>query len=112
MQRSAGVKLIDRDELKAKIERGDEFKLVMVLNEWAFNAKHIPGSVNVTSAEDAAALLEKDDEIVIYCSDSRCIASKVAFDQLSEAGYTNVRRYAGGIAEWEDHGLPMEGNWA
>lgn len=106
------MELIERDELKAKIDRGDDFKLVMVLNEWAFNAKHIPGSLNVTSPAEAADQLEKDDEIVIYCSDDRCIASKIAFDQLSEAGYENVRRYAGGIADWEDHGLPLEGKWA
>lgn len=106
------MELIERDELKAKIDRGDDFKLVMVLNEWAFNAKHIPGSLNVTSPAEAADQLEKDDEIVIYCSDERCIASKIAFDQLSEAGYENVRRYAGGIADWEDHGLPLEGKWA
>lgn len=106
------MKLIDRDELKLKIDRGDDFKLVMVLNEWAFNAKHIPGSLNVTSPGEATAQLSKDDEIVIYCSDEGCIASKMAFDQLSEAGYENVRRYAGGIAEWEEHGLPLEGRWA
>ena len=106
------MKLIDRDELKAKIDRGDDFKLVMVLAEWAFRVKHIPGSINVTSPEEATAQLNSDDEIVIYCSDEHCIASKIAFDQLDKAGYTNVRRFAGGIAEWEDNGLPMEGEWA
>jgi rhodanese-related sulfurtransferase len=25
-------------------------------------------------------------------------------------GYKNVRRYAGGIEEWEDAGYPLEGN--
>ncbi len=106
------MKLIDRDELKAKIDRGDDFKLVMVLNDWAFKVKHIPGSINVTSPEEATAQLKPDDEIVIYCSDERCVASKIAFDQLDQAGYTNVRRYAGGISDWEDHELPMEGDWA
>ena len=106
------MKLIDREELKTKIDRGDDFKLVMVLSEWAFDAKHIPGSLNVTTPAEAVAQLEKDDEIVIYCSDERCVASKMAFDQLAEAGYENVRRFAGGIAEWEDYGLPLEGKWA
>ena len=99
------MKLIDRNDLKAKIDRGENFKLVMTLSDWAFKAKHLPGSLNVTSAGDAAALLKKDDEIVVYCSDERCAASKMAFEQLNAAGYTNVRRYAGGIAEWEDNRL-------
>jgi len=30
------MNLIDRDELKAKLDCGDDFKLVMTLTEWAF----------------------------------------------------------------------------
>jgi rhodanese-related sulfurtransferase len=106
------LNLIDRDELKKKLDRGDEFKLVMALTEWAFQAKHIPGSLNLANAGDVSTLLEKDDEIVVYCSDENCIGSKVAYDRLTRGGYRNVRRYAGGIADWEEHGLPLEGDWA
>jgi hypothetical protein len=28
-----------------------------------------------------------------------------------DAGFTNVRRYDGGIADWETAGLPLEGEW-
>jgi hypothetical protein len=34
------MELISRDELKEKLDRGDDFKLVMVLEEWAYRAKH------------------------------------------------------------------------
>jgi hypothetical protein len=27
-------------------------------------------------------------------------------------GYRNVRRYAGGLLDWEDAGLPIEGEFA
>ena len=57
---------IDRDELKAKLDRGDDFKLVMVLGEWGFRAKHIPGSLNLTSPDLIATLLDPKDEIVVY----------------------------------------------
>jgi hypothetical protein len=30
------------EELKKKLDRGDNFKLVNALGEWAFDAKHIP----------------------------------------------------------------------
>jgi hypothetical protein len=36
------------EELKKKLVRGDNFKLVNVLGEWAFDAKHIPGSINIS----------------------------------------------------------------
>ena len=106
------MRLITRDELKEKIERGDDFKLVMVLSEWAYRAKRIPGSLNVNDPAKATSVLDKSDEIVIYCSDENCPASKFAFEALTAAGYENVRRYAGGISDWEEHGLPMEGEWA
>ncbi len=57
---------IDRDELKAKLDRGDEFKLVMVLGEWGFRAKHIPGSLNVGSPDQVPRMLDPMDEIVVY----------------------------------------------
>ena len=57
---------IDRDELKAKLDRGDEFKLVMVMGEWRFHAKHIRGSVNLGSPDQIAQLLDPKDEIVVY----------------------------------------------
>ena len=60
------MNLISRDELKAMLDRGADFKLVMTLGEWAYRATHIPGSLNVSSPEDGARLLKPDDEIVIY----------------------------------------------
>ena len=41
------MNLISREELKEKLDRGDKFKLVNALGEWAFEAKRIPGSINI-----------------------------------------------------------------
>jgi rhodanese-related sulfurtransferase len=30
---------------------------------------------------------------------------------LTHMGYSKVRRYSGGIAEWEEAGYPLEGNF-
>ena len=57
---------IDRDELRGKLDRGDDFKLVMVLGEWGFRAKHIPGSLNLSSPDQVSEILDPDDEIVVY----------------------------------------------
>jgi rhodanese-related sulfurtransferase len=100
---------IDRKELKQKLDRGDDFKLVMVLGAWAFEAKHIPGSINVFAAESAREQLGLDDDIVIYCSSASCPASPYAFRVLTHAGYRHVRRYVGGLEDWEAAGLPLEG---
>lgn len=101
--------LIGREELKAKLDRGDDFKLVMALNEFAYRAAHIPGSIHFQSAQDAFDKLNKDDEIVVYCSDVDCVASRFAYQGLVEAGYSNVRRYEGGLSDWATAGYPLEG---
>ncbi len=103
------MKLITRDELKQKLDRGDDFKLVMTLGEFQFQSMHIPGSIQVDSMEKGAELLAQTDEIVVYCSNVACRASAYAYDLLVSGGYTNVRRYAGGIVDWKEAGLPIEG---
>lgn len=106
------IKTIERDELKAKLDRGDDFKLVMTLNEWAYRAEHIPGSLHFPSIEAALGSLATDDEIVVYCSDPACAASKYAYFGLVEHGYINVRRYEGGLSEWAEAGYPLVGSAA
>jgi rhodanese-related sulfurtransferase len=104
------MNLISREELKEKLERGDDFKLVMVLSEWAYRAKHIPGSMHVGSMEEGMRVLDPQDEIIVYCSDINCVASRAAYSILDSRGYTNVRRFAGGLFEWEQAGYPLEGD--
>ena len=104
------IDTIDREELKAKLGRGEDFKLVMTLHEWAYQAAHIPGSISVTSPTEAARELDRDDEIVVYCSDVDCVASRIAYTALREAGFGNVRHYAGGLSDWQGAGYPLEGD--
>jgi rhodanese-related sulfurtransferase len=103
------VRTIGRDELKAKIDRGDAFKLVMALNRWAFEAKHIPGSLHFDTAAELYTAVRPDDEVVVYCSAVDCLSSVAMYRDLVARGYPNVRRYAGGLMDWEDAGLPLEG---
>lgn len=106
------VKTIDRDELSMKLARGDHFRLVMSLNEWAYRAKHIPGSEHFNTPEELFASLPPDEEVVVYCTSLDCHASVAMYWALLDAGHTNVRRYAGGLTDWESAGLPLEGDWA
>jgi rhodanese-related sulfurtransferase len=102
------MKLITRDELRAKLQRGDEFKLVMTLSARSFRAKHIPGSLNFESAAEAMEVLDPADEIVVYCAGVYCAASIYAYRLFEREGYMRVRRYAGGVADWEDAGYQLE----
>ena len=42
------MQTISSAELKEKLDRGDDFKLVMTMNEQAFHKAHIPGSLWAT----------------------------------------------------------------
>jgi rhodanese-related sulfurtransferase len=105
------IRTISRDELKAKLDRGEDVKLVMALNRWAFDAKHIPGSVHFDAPADLYAAVAPEDDVVVYCSHVDCLASVALYRDLVRRGYRNVRRYAGGLLDWEDAGLPLEGEF-
>lgn len=106
------VRTISRQELLDKIERGDRFRLVMALNEWAFRAKRIPGSEHFGNSEELFSALSPDEEIIVYCTSVDCHASIALYHALVERGYEHVRRYEGGLTDWEEAGLPLEGEWA
>ena len=102
------VRTIERGELRLEVEAHDpRFKLVMALGDWEFRTKHIPGSLHFKDAAEMLSTLKKDDAIVVYCTNVPCLASVAAYHRLEQEGYTNVRRYAGGIEDWESAGLPL-----
>jgi rhodanese-related sulfurtransferase len=100
------MNLIGREELKEKLDRKEDIKLVMVLGEWAYRARHIPGSLHFNTMEER---LDPDDHIIVYDSNPKCVASLRACKRLEHRGYRHVHRYAGGLENWEDAGYPLEG---
>jgi rhodanese-related sulfurtransferase len=101
--------LIGREELKEMLDRAEDFKLVMALGEWEYRAKHIPGSLRVSTPQEGLEALDPDDEIVLYDSGPACPASRMACRFLKAHGYGRVRRYGAGLEEWERAGYPLEG---
>lgn len=103
------IKTIDRDELKAKLKNGDDFDLIMTHHDLAFAAAHIPGSIHFNPLDQTIADLPQDRarDIVVYCTDPACVASQMVYHGMEAEGYTNVRRYAGGLADWDDAGYEL-----
>ena len=104
------VATIGREELRTKLDKGEPIKVVMALTRWAFDAKHIPGSLHFDEPDDLYASLQRDDEIIVYCSNVDCLSSIALYRALVARGYRNVRRYAGGLLDWEEAGLTLEGS--
>ena len=104
------MKTITTEELKAKLDRGEPFKLVMAFDDWRFRAAHIPGSLGVGTPSAAMRTLSTSDEIVVYCTSAECGASQVLYRALDGAGYKNLRRYDSGVQGWQEAGYPLEGD--
>ena len=62
---------ITREELKEKIDRKNQFKLVETLAPNAYDHAHLPGAINLPPDQVrklAPELLpDKSEEIVVYC---------------------------------------------
>jgi rhodanese-related sulfurtransferase len=100
------MRTIGPEELKQKLDRQDHFRLVMVPGEWAYQAKHIPGSLHFATMREALHSLNKEDEIVVYCSDASCSASAALGQLLERHSYPHVLHFAGGLQEWEQGAIP------
>jgi rhodanese-related sulfurtransferase len=103
--------LITREELQAAIASGTVTVLDTLGGE--YHAKqHLPGALPLVLADVAARapelLPDRDAAIVTYCSDEGCPNSGQVAERLRGLGYTNVRKYKEGIADWAGAGLPVE----
>ena len=104
---------ISRDELRAKVESGEDFVLVDALAPMSYARSHLPGAINLplewVDERAPRRVPDLDTEIVVYCIDVKCTSSVFVGERLRSLGYTNVRHYADGKDDWMAAGLPLEG---
>lgn len=84
-------------------------------SEYDYRLGHIRGSVNLPLKEfdarkDVYGSWPKDTLLITYCDGQECNSSMDLATKLAEAGFTNVRFFFGGWAEWQQHGSPEEGD--
>lgn len=103
--------LISRTDLQAAIEAGSVVP-VDALPESYYAQQHLPGALNLVAddveARAATLLPDKNAAIVTYCSNTACPNSGQVAAKLESLGYSNVRKYAEGIQDWVEAGLPTE----
>ncbi len=104
------MNIMSKEELRQKIERGDDFKLINSLDRTAFDRMHIPGSLHFDDINEAVRQIDPDEEVILYCSNPLCPASVQAYRALELQGFTRLFRYAGGLTEWVEAGYPLVGS--
>lgn len=94
------------------MDRGYDFVFVEALSRRHYESSHLPGAISLLYefVDDAERVLpDKRAEIVVYCMNEECEASREEAQELQETGYRHVLHYAGGKQDWIKSGLPMEG---
>ena len=106
------MKTITAAELKAL---AGSATLIHVLPEEHFAQQHLPGAVNacvyemVFLSKVAELVPDKSAAIIVYGAGAPSLDSSTATEKLEKAGYTSVRDFRGGLAEWLQNSLAVEG---
>ena len=100
------------DDVKKKIDRGENFVLVDVREESEFAKDHLPGAIHlgkgIIERDIEARVPDLNAEIVLYCGGG--FRSALAADNLQKMGYKNVISMDGGIRGWREKQYPLTSN--
>lgn len=103
------IRELTADEVKARLDRGEQFILIDVREESEWAKDHLPGAIHLSKG-----IIERDieqripdtsAEIVLYCGGG--FRSALAADNLQKMGYSNVISMDGGIRVWREKGYPL-----
>ena len=89
-------------ELKARVDRGDDFLLLDVREQREFEICRIPGSVLIPLGELPTRFSELGTaaDVVVHCKSG--VRSGKAVAMLREAGFAGAKNLQGGILAWID----------
>jgi rhodanese-related sulfurtransferase len=103
----AGVEVVGREELAARLERG-EVVVLDVRPSAEFESGHITGARSTPIAELRRHLraLPPGVEVVAYCRGPYCVYADEAVRELNRRGF-HAQRLIDGFPEWKRAGLPV-----
>jgi len=106
---------VTADDVRAARKSGRHL-ILDVLPPEHFQDRHIPGADNacvyeVTFLDQVARLApDKDKPIIVYGAGEGSLDAATAAGKLRRAGYRDIALLPGGIAEWLEAGLALEGD--
>lgn len=99
---AGGMAEITAEELKRRLDRGEDLFVLDVRNPPEFQICRIPGSTLLPLPELPQRLRELDPnrEMVVHCKSGMRSAKAIAF--LQQQGFTKLKNLKGGILAWAD----------
>ncbi|MDA1013214.1 MAG: rhodanese-like domain-containing protein [Planctomycetota bacterium] len=99
------------EDVKSRLDRGDQFHLIDVREDSEWSNGHLPGAIHlgkgVIERDIEATIPNTADEIVLYCGGG--YRSALAAESLGRMGYTNVVSMDGGHRGWKERGYAIDG---
>jgi rhodanese-related sulfurtransferase len=104
------IREIPAQEVKQKLDDGEEFHLIDVREDHEWDQSHAAGAEHlgrgIIERDIEKVVPDKDSAIVLYCGGG--YRSALAADNLQKMGYLNVYSLIGGIKAWKENGYPMK----
>ncbi|MDX1950517.1 MAG: rhodanese-like domain-containing protein [Rickettsiales bacterium] len=106
-------KIITAEELKSALESENKPLLIDSRSaKYLGDGTIIKGAVVKTTDELTKEFLQENTKegqnIVFYCSNVNCPASKHSAHKAIELGFKNIQKYPGGIDEWKEKKFPTD----
>lgn len=102
------VKETNVDEVKKRIDRGENFTLVDVREESEWAKGHLPKAIHLSKGvierDIENAVPDKNTELILYCGGG--FRSALSADNLQKMGYKNVVSMDGGWRAWNERKFP------
>lgn len=88
-------------ELKEKLDSGEDFQLIDVREDFEYETSNIGGLlIPLGGIVIEADKVSKDKPVVVMCRSGK--RSAAAIMQLEQLGYTNLSNLKGGILAWAE----------
>ncbi len=101
---------ISIEELEAGLADPDVV-VIDAQGQGQFAAGHLSGALDFAlegvEAQAAEAIGDRDQRVLVYCTDSDCLGAEYVGTLLVQAGYANVGRFPGGLGAWRASGRPV-----
>lgn len=95
------MKEISVQELKEKKDKGEDFQLIDVREDFEYEMSNLNGlSIPLAGISIEANKIDKIKPVVIMCRSGK--RSAAAIMQLEQQGFTNLYNLKGGILAWAD----------